>query len=411
MKKYYFLLLIIGCWQQAMSQIDSTLFKRRSMVADSAKSATMNMDAVYARPFMQIGRTPLGVGGYVNMNSNYAVTDGVGEGLSFQMRRTTLFFGGSIHRKIKFISELEFEDGTKEINIEFAAVDFQFVNLFNLRGGIIMNPIGAFNQNHDDPKWEFNDRPISAIEMLPATFSNVGMGIFGKKYTKQCVFAYEAYLTNGFNDDIIANDLSRTSLPAAKANETRFEESSNGKALFTGKVAIRNRKIGEVGLSYMGGIYNKFQDDGFIVDEKRRLSVFAIDFNTSIPKLRTFITAEWAWVKVEIPKGYLPQFGSKQSGGFVDIVQPVYRKPLWGFPNSTFSLACRIERVDFNAGKFVETGDKIADEVFSIMPAITWRPVPSTVVRLNYRYMKQSDFLGNPHALTGAFQLGVSSYF
>ncbi len=391
----------------ATAQIDTTLLRRNTKV-DSTK---MNMDAVYNRPFLQVGRTPLGVGGYAELNTNYAATDGISEGLSFQMRRMTLFFGGSLHRKIKFMSELEFEDGTKEINIEFAAVDFQFANLFNLRGGIIMNPIGAFNQNHDGPRWEFNDRPISATQMLPATFSNVGMGIYGKKYSKQWVFAYEAYLTNGFNDDIIANEDGRTSLPAVKANRDRFEESSNGQPLFTGKVAIRNRKIGEIGLSYMTGVYNKFQDDGLILDEKRALGAFAIDVNTTLPKLKTFITAEWAWINVNVPSTHATQFGSKQSGGFVDIVQPVFKKPLWGFPNSTFNVACRVERVDWNVGTFAETGTKIYDELFSVMPAISWRPIPSTVIRFNYRIQRQWDILGNPPAKTGAFQLGISSYF
>lgn len=391
----------------ATAQIDTTLLRRNTKV-DSTK---MNMDAIYNRPFLQVGRTPLGVGGYAELNTNYAATDGISEGLSFQMRRMTLFFGGSLHRKIKFMSELEFEDGTKEINIEFAAVDFQFANLFNLRGGIIMNPIGAFNQNHDGPRWEFNDRPISATQMLPATFSNVGMGIYGKKYSKQWVFAYEAYLTNGFNDDIIANEDGRTSLPAVKANRDRFEESSNGQPLFTGKVAIRNRKIGEIGLSYMTGVYNKFQDDGLILDEKRALGAFAIDVNTTLPKLKTFITAEWAWINVNVPSTHATQFGSKQSGGFVDIVQPVFKKPLWGFPNSTFNVACRVERVDWNVGTFAETGTKIYDELFSVMPAISWRPIPSTVIRFNYRIQRQWDILGNPPAKTGAFQLGISSYF
>ena len=32
--------------------------------------------------------------------------------------------------------------------------------------------------------------------------------------------------------------------------------------LFTGKLAFRNTKIGEIGLSYMGGVYNKFEEDG-----------------------------------------------------------------------------------------------------------------------------------------------------
>ncbi|MEQ9413903.1 MAG: hypothetical protein RIF39_08730, partial [Cyclobacteriaceae bacterium] len=36
----------------------------------------MNMDAVYARPFMQVGKTPVAVGGYVEANTQYFVTDG-----------------------------------------------------------------------------------------------------------------------------------------------------------------------------------------------------------------------------------------------------------------------------------------------------------------------------------------------
>ena len=125
-----------------------------------------------------------------------------------------------------------------------------------------MNPIGAFNQNHDGPKWEFVDSPISATQMLPATFSNVGFGIYGKKYAKDWVYAYEAYLTNGFDERIIENSENKTFLPATKENPERFEESFNGSMLFTGKVAVRNTKIGEIGLSYMSGAYNKFQEDG-----------------------------------------------------------------------------------------------------------------------------------------------------
>lgn len=92
------------------------------------------------------------------------------------------------------------------------------------------------------------------------------------------MYAYEAYLTNGFDDQIINNADGKTFLPASKTNPDRFEESFNGSPLFTGKVAVKNRKIGEVGLSYMGGIYNKYEDDGLVLDKKRQLNVFAVDF-------------------------------------------------------------------------------------------------------------------------------------
>jgi len=369
------------------------------------------MDAVYDRPFIQPGKLPVSLGGYVEGNYQYVGKDGVTEGHQFQFRRLTLFVSSTIYKRLKFLTEIEFEDGTKEINIEFASVDLEIAPLLNFRGGIIMNPIGAFNQNHDGPKWEFVDRPISATQLLPATFSNVGFGLYGKKYTKDWVYAYEAYLSNGFDESIIDNPENKTFLPAAKENPNRFEESFNGTMLFTGKFALRNRKIGEIGLSYMGGVYNKFQEDGLVLDQKRRVNVYALDFNTTVPRLNTFINAEYAMVRVNIPNTYTEQFGRKQHGGFIDIVQPVYKKPLLGFDKSVFNVALRFEHVDWNKGTFKSTGGNITDNVEAIAAGFSWRPTPQTVFRLNYKYSKQRDLLGNPPSRLGAIQFGLSTYF
>jgi len=323
----------------------------------------------------------------------------------------TLFVSSSIAKRIKFLSEIEFEDGTKEISLEFASLDFEFAPLLNFRGGVVMNPIGSFNQNHDGPKWEFVDRPFSSTQMLHATWSNVGFGVFGKKYSKDWVYAYEAYFTNGFDDKIIDNKDGKTFLPASKENPERFEESFNGSPLFTGKVAVKNRKIGELGLSYMGGVYNKYQEDGLVIDKKRRVNVVAVDFNTTLPKMNTYINGEWAWVHVDVPDTYTEQFGRKQQGGFVDIVQPVLKKPMMGFENAVLNLAVRLEYVDWNKGTFKSTGGNISDDVYAIVPAISWRPTPQTVIRLNYRRNRQQDILGNPPATTAGFQFGFSTYF
>lgn len=394
--------------QFSFSQIDTSKVKRTP--TDTSKMQ-LNLDAVYNRPFLQYGKIPVAIGGYAEANTQYAVTDGVTEGFSFQMRRMTLFLSSSIHRKIKFLTEIEFEDGTKEINIEFAALDFQFHHLLNFRGGIIMNPIGAFNQNHDGPRWEFVDRPISATQLLPSTFSNVGFGFFGKVYKPNIVWAYELYLTNGLNDNIIGNAENKTFLPATKLDPNRFEESFNGEPLTSAKTSFRYRKIGELGLSYMGGVYNKFQEDGLVLDKKRRADVIAIDFNTTIPKVNTVITTEFAWTFVDVPETYTQQYGKKQHGGFIDIVQPIIKKKMFGFEKASINAAIRAEYVDWNVGTFNETGGKISDEIFAIVPAISFRTSAQTVLRLNYRYEWQKDLLGNPAAKTAAIQFGISSYF
>lgn len=389
------------------AQVDPTLFKR--LPADSS-TRTMNMDAVYNRPFLGLGKIPVALGGYVEANWQHLATDGVSEGHQFQFRRLTLFVSSTVTKRIKFLTELELEDA-RELSIEFAAVDVELHPLLNVRGGIILNPIGAFNQNHDGPKWEFTDRPLSATQMLPATWNTTGFGIYGKRYIKDWMFGYEFYVSGGFDGTIIDNSENRTFLPAAKENGGRFVKTINGQPLYTGKFALRNRKIGELGFSYMGGVYNRFRDAGLDVDVRRRLDVFALDFNTTLPKAGTYIVGEWAWVMVNVPATYSQQHGNRQMGGFVDIVQPVLRRRVLGWPKATLNLACRFEYVDWNVGRFNETGTKIGDETFSIMPGVSFRPSALTVFRFNYRYRWDKDLLGNPPSKTGGFIIGISSYF
>ena len=161
----------------------------------------------------------------------------------------------------------------------------------------------------------------------------------------------------------------------------------------------------------MGGVYNKFQEDGLTFDKKRELHVFALDFNTTIPGIDTWINAEWAWVNVDVPKTYSQQFGSKQAGGFMDIVQPIVKRSVFGFERSVINAAFRVEYVDWNIGKFNETGTNIREDFVSIMPGLSWRPTSQTVIRLNYRYNWQTDILGNEPSKTAGFQMGFSSYF
>ncbi len=393
---------------RGMAQIDSTLLRR---IPKDTIIPGMNMDAIYNRPFLGLGKAPVAIGGYMEANWQYGATEGVTEGHQFQARRMTLFVASKINKRLKFLSEIEFEEGGKEIAIEFASLDVEFHPLVNLRGGIVMNPIGAFNQNHDGPKWEFVDRPIASTQMLPATWSNSGFGLYGKTFSKNWMFGYEIYLTGSFDNSVIENDQNRTSLPASKANPERFEEINSGLPLATGKVALRNKKIGEVGFSYMGGVYNKFQDDGLVIDQRRRLDVLAVDINSTIPKLNTTFIGEFAWIFVDVPETYGQQFGSKQHGGFVDIVQPVLKRKMLGWSNAVLNIACRLEFVDWNVGRFVETNGQLGDAVWSISPAISFRPSAQTVFRFNYRYQQQTDIFNNPPALTGMFQFGFSTYF
>lgn len=403
----FLLLLFSGGTYLNAQGLDSLITR---VPPDTSKSL-MNMDAAYNRPFLTTAKMPVALGGYLEANSIYSAEDGVSEGLSFQARRLTIFMSASITKRIKFLSELEFEGGTKEIGIEFAAVDVSFHPLFNFRGGIIMNPIGAFNQNHDGPKWEFVERPDVAVNMLPTTWSNAGFGIFGKTYKRNWVLGYELYLTNGFDNSIIDNEESKTFLPATKENPDRFEESASGRPLVTGKIAIKNRKIGEIGFSYMGGVYNTFEADGLTLDQKRRVDVFAVDINTTIKATGTYIVGEGVFSFIDVPETFTQQYGNRQKGAFIDIVQPILKRKIFDWEDAVLNFSTRFDYVDWNVGTFKETNTDIGDHIFAVSPSISFRPSLQTVFRLNYRYQWQTDILNNPAARAASWLFGFSTYF
>lgn len=390
------------------TQTDSAIVKR--LPGDTLKTR-LNMDAIYNRPFLTAGKLPVAIGGYLEANTQYSGTDGVTNGFAFQMRRMTLFVSSTISRKIKFLSELEFEEGTKEINLEYCAMDLELHPLLNVRSGIIMNPIGGFNQNHDGPRWDFIDRPIEATGIIPSTLSNVGMGINGKYFSHNWIVGYEFYLTNGFNNKVIDNEEGRTSLHAGKENQDKFAESNSGLPLYTGKLAVRNRNVGELGISYMTGVYNKWIKDGIIIDDKRSASVFAIDYNTSLLKNKLNITGEYANVMVDVPGTFTQQYGKKQWGVYTDVVYTVLQQKMFGWEKAKLNIGIRSEYVDYNVGSFTETNTNIGDDIWALTPSIAFRPTGTTVIRFNFRFEKSHDLLNNKASRTNVIQLGFSSYF
>lgn len=393
----------------SVSAQKDSLIKR--VPKDTGAVSNMNMDAIYNRPFLTAGKLPVAIGGYMEANTQYGGTDGVSDGFSFQMRRMTLFVSSSITRRIRFLSELELEEGTKEFNLEYCAMDIQLDPLLNLRAGIIMNPIGGFNQNHDGPRWDFVDRPITATDIIPTTLSNVGMGIHGKYFAHNWIMGYELYLTNGFDDKVVDNETGRTSLHEAKENADKFAASNSGLPMYTGKVAVRNRKIGELGLSYMSGVYNTWQSDGLIIDKKRSATVMAVDYNTSLLKNRINIRGEVDKVLVDVPDGLSQQYGKEQWGAYTDIIYTVLKRKMFGWDNAKLNVGVRGEYADFNVGKFNETNTNIGDDVWAVVPTIAFRPSGTTVIRFNYRYQEAHDLLNNAPSKTTMIQLGFSSYF
>ena len=382
---------------EAASQIDTT-----------RRDSTSVQSAIYRRPFIGSAGSA-SVGGYMEANSNYLVTDGVSDGFSSEMRRFNIFLFAPVGPRLRFISELEFEHGTEEIALETALLDFQISTAFVLRSGILLVPIGGFNQNHDGPRWEFVERPLSATEIIPSTLSEVGFGANGRLFARKMTFTYDAYLTNGLNDGVILNKSGRTRLAEGKSGD-QLAEDNNGSPAFSTRVAMQDGRVGELGLSYYTGVYNTHKVEGEIVDVPRRLSIAAVDASAQFWR-GINVRGEVAVAQVDLPPSLGELQASRQTGGFVDVVVPLFRPRLRTLKDAVVSAAVRLEYVDLNVGRFASTDRRIYDETKALSLGLSFRPAAGAIFRANYVRQHFRDIFGNATEKTGGFRVGVSTYF
>lgn len=393
----------------------STLFVATLLIAPIAAIAQVPadtarrpvQDGIFNRPVVgSLGRTA--IGGYVEGNTNYAVEDGIGEGFSMELRRFNIFLFSSIGSRIRFISELEFEHGTEEIALETALIDVTINPSLVIRAGIILPPLGAFNVNHDSPRWNFVDRPLVSTQIIPATLSEVGFGVHGRLAPRGFGLTYDLYATNGLGDGVILNAEGRTSLTDGKREEA-FAEDNNGSPAISGRVAAQHARLGELGLSFYTGIYNSYRAEGVPVDQARRVSLFALDGITQVGPVE--LRGEAALASIDVPEDLRELFGHRQVGFHVDASMPVWKPRLRGFPSAALSADLRVEYVDRNVGTFSSTDGNIGDDVSAVVIGASFRPVNGTVFKANYRTQRTRDLLNNAAASLGAFQIGFATYF
>lgn len=383
------------------------LFLAAPLAAQADTSRTPVQGGIYNRPVVgSMGRTA--IGGYLEGNTNYFVEEGITEGFTMELRRFNIFLFSSIGSRLRFISELEFEHGTSEIALETALLDLTISPSLVLRGGIILPPLGAFNVNHDSPRWNFVDRALVSTEIIPSTFSEVGFGIHGRLTPPGFGLTYDLYATNGLGDGVILNAEGRTSLRSGKREEA-FAEDNNGSPAISGRLAAQHRTLGEFGASFYTGIYNTYRVEGIDVDQARRLSIVALDGRSEVGPVE--LRTEIALATVQLPSDLRELLGGRQFGWHLDATMPVWKKALRGFPEAALSADLRLEYIDRNVGTFSSTGGRIGDETAAVVLGASFRPVSGTVFKANYRRARSRDLLNNAPTGLGGFQVGFATYF
>src|SRR5512139_513070 len=86
--------------------------------------------------------------------------------------------------------------------MEQARSQYDVADWLKFRGGGVLVPLGRFNLNHDDNRWDLPRRSLvdRGVPVLPTTsaWDEVGMGFVGDvTLSDQAVMNYQVYAVNG----------------------------------------------------------------------------------------------------------------------------------------------------------------------------------------------------------------------
>lgn len=148
------------------------------------------------------------IGGYGEMlYENFAGEreDGEPSGATDQLDflRAIVYVGYKFNERFLFNSELEFEhastDGAGSVSVEFAYIDWLVSEPVAIRAGMLLVPMGFLNELHEPPTFLGTTRPATESAIIPSTWRENGIGIFGERNG----VSYRAYVVNGL--DAIGN--------------------------------------------------------------------------------------------------------------------------------------------------------------------------------------------------------------
>ena len=131
------------------------------------------------------------VGGYAQVDYNQP------EGLNgnLDVHRLVLLVGYKFNDKVQFVTEIEYEH-VKELYVEQAFLQYTIADNVNLRGGLMLVPMGIINEYHEPTTFNGVERPNVDKSIVPSTWREIGLGVTGK--IDNASIRYQAYVFNGF---------------------------------------------------------------------------------------------------------------------------------------------------------------------------------------------------------------------
>ena len=111
------------------------------------------------------------------------------------VQRLVLLFGYRFNDKTQFITEIEVEH-VEEVFVEQAFVNYNVAPNVNLRGGLMLVPMGIINEFHEPTTFNGTERPAVDNVIVPTTWREIGLGVTGR--FNSISLGYQAYYVQRF---------------------------------------------------------------------------------------------------------------------------------------------------------------------------------------------------------------------
>ena len=203
-------------------------------------------------------------------------------------------------------------------------------------------------------------------------------------------------MVNGFHDGVVGGDADGTRIAAGKGN---FEDNNNRPAL-VGRVAISPAPPWEVGASLHTGAYSTWKAEDLVVDEKRGLTIFAVDGEWSWKQFE--VLGEYASASIDVPLevGLLAE---DQSGYYFQVNAHGGENWVRALPGSQFTAVVRYGLVDFDSNSDGDTHRRLT-------LGANFRPQEDSVFKFDYHHNWTRDAFEN-QGKGAALIFGVATYF
>ena len=224
-KKILFFTLVISCFGYTQDQYNSASTQLNKLLSTESG---------------------LSIGGYGEVT--YINLEHSSTPAEIDVQRLVMLFAYKFDDQTSFVTEIEFEH-VKEVYVEQAFVNYSVADDVNLRGGLMLVPMGIINEYHEPTTYNGVERPSLDNFVVPSTWREMGLGVSGR--VNSASLRYQAYLMNGFLSYGESHKLRGSD--GLRNGRQKGAESVASDANFAGRVEYYGLPKLKLGLSYYAG--------------------------------------------------------------------------------------------------------------------------------------------------------------